>query len=467
MAVRAPLVRRDFMMTTSGLVLLGALAASAFGQGAYFSTMQWLLAAMIAVAFAVAVGARPCSPVELRDGVALAGTLLAVWALVRATAAGTPASGLSWALFAAGTAMVVSVCRRLDNVTREIVLDGALAVGAAVAASGWAGVALHARPWGLPSQGLWRAASTLTYPNAAAALLVPLALVTLSRLAAAPANLCLRLLSAGLLAGAAATLSRGAAAAFAAGFVVVCLLQGTSAVVRAAIGPCAGAGIVLLGLAPSWQAAGPARPLAAGITLAAGLAAAALIALAPGRARGLVTVAAAASAALLIAFCLAHGAHGAVRTLAQYRLNLASPDRSAETAAALKLIGQHLVAGAGPGHAILRWVGAGGRPRTDRYVHDEYLQVMADLGVIGTVLVAMLMIAVARLLWRARADASRQATWAGAVAGAVAFAVHSGLDFLWQVPAVPLTVAVLVGLAAPSIKPRKPAVLAAFWRTEQ
>jgi hypothetical protein len=37
------------------------------------------------------------------------------------------------------------------------------------------------------------------------------------------------------------------------------------------------------------------------------------------------------------------------------------------------------------------------------------------------------------------------------VAGVTAFAVHSGFDFVWQVPAIPLTVAVLVGLAAPSI----------------
>jgi hypothetical protein len=36
----------------------------------------------------------------------LAGLLLALWALIRAQAAGTPGSGLSWVLFGAGTAAV-------------------------------------------------------------------------------------------------------------------------------------------------------------------------------------------------------------------------------------------------------------------------------------------------------------------------------------------------------------------------
>ncbi len=38
---------------------------------------------------------------------------------------------------------------------------------------------------------------------------------------------------------------------------------------------------------------------------------------------------------------------------------------------------------------------------------------------------------------------------AGAIAGLVCFALHSGFDFLWHVPVVPLVAAVAVGLAAP------------------
>jgi hypothetical protein len=52
---------RDVMIRASGFVLLGGLAAAAFGRGAYFSTVQWLVAALIAVAFALAVRACPLS----------------------------------------------------------------------------------------------------------------------------------------------------------------------------------------------------------------------------------------------------------------------------------------------------------------------------------------------------------------------------------------------------------------------
>jgi hypothetical protein len=441
--------RRDAMVTTSGLVLLGALAAAALGQGAVFSTMQWLVAALIAVAFAVAIGARPFSVAEACNGVVIAGLSLAIWALLRAAQAGTLATGSSWALFGAGTAAAVSVCRRLDTATRETLLGGAFAVGTVVAATGWLGIALHERSWGLPSQGLWRAASTLTYANATAAFLVPLALVALSRLAAAPRSAYLSLAATSLLAGAGATLSRAGAAAFIAGFLVLCGLQGTRVVVRAAAGPTAGAGLTLLGLVPSMSAAGPARPLVAAIALAAGLVLAVAMQRIPGRVLGLAAAGAALAVGLIVIY-QAPGVRSAMRALAGARFNLASPDRTGETGAALRLIGQHPLAGVGPGRATLRWIGPGGGLRVDRYVHDEYLQVLTDLGVVGAALLAIFMAAVGRLLWRARVDLPHPALWAGAVAGVTAFAVHSGFDFLWSVPAIPLTVAVFVGLAAPS-----------------
>src|SRR5215472_472933 len=176
----------DIMVMSAGLLLLMALAAAAFGRGAFFSAMQWVVVALIALAVAVALAARAVPVTDLRGGFVIAGLLLAVWALVRAAAAGTPAGGLGWMLFGSGTAAVVLVSRRLDGASRETLLDGTLAVGVLVAVTGWLGVALHMRPWGLPAQDLWRAASTQTYANATAALLVPLALVALARLTAAP-----------------------------------------------------------------------------------------------------------------------------------------------------------------------------------------------------------------------------------------------------------------------------------------
>jgi hypothetical protein len=40
--------------------------------------------------------------------------------------------------------------------------------------------------------------------------------------------------------------------------------------------------------------------------------------------------------------------------------------------------------------------------------------------------------------------------WAGVVAATAAFAVHSGFDFVWHLPAVVLTVTLLAGVVLPA-----------------
>lgn len=437
----------DVTVMSSSLLLLMALAAAAFGQGASFSMVRWFTVALIALALVLALAARALPVADLRSGFVLAGLLLAVWALIRAAAAGTPAGGIGWALFGAGTAAVVAVSRRLDTASRETLLGGALAVGVVVAVTGWLGVALHTRPWGLPSQGLWRAASTLTYANATAALLVPLALVALARLTATPKSAYLSLAATSLLIGAGATLSRAGAAAFAAGLLVLCWVLGVRALSRAAAGPVAGAGVALLGLVPSLRTIAPARPLIAALAVAAGLAIAVLIQHVT-RPALVLPIAGAALVAAAFVIYRAPEVHGAIRALTHTRLSLASSARSGEAGAALHIIERHPVAGVGPGHATLRWTGPGGGLYIDRYSHNEYLQVLTDLGIAGAGLAAVFLVAAGRLLWRARADLPERALWAGAAAAAIAFLLHSGFDFIWQVPGIPFTVGAIVGLAA-------------------
>ena len=86
-------------------------------------------------------------------------------------------------------------------------------------------------------------------------------------------------------------------------------------------------------------------------------------------------------------------------------------------------------------------------------MHNEYLQVTAELGLVGLVLLAVLLVAITRLLWRARPTGHASATWAGVVAATAAFAVHSGFDFVWHLPAIVLTVTLLVGLVLPAPDP--------------
>jgi len=147
------------------------------------------------------------------------------------------------------------------------------------------------------------------------------------------------------------------------------------------------------------------------------------------------------------------GVAGAAQTVAEARANLASPDRTGALHAALRLLAQHPLTGTGPGQAHLRWEGQGHGTQLFAYVHNEYLQVAAELGLVGLVLLAVLLVAIARLLWRARATGRPGATWAGAAAAAAAFATHSGFDFVWHLPAIVLTVTLLVGAALPTPDP--------------
>src|SRR5215469_8490680 len=93
----------------SSLVLLLALAAAAFGQGAFFGTVRVFIAVLLLIAVVLALTAGSVQVADLRSGVVLSGLLLAGWALVRAWAAGTPASGITWALFGVGTVAVAMV----------------------------------------------------------------------------------------------------------------------------------------------------------------------------------------------------------------------------------------------------------------------------------------------------------------------------------------------------------------------
>ena len=91
-----------------------------------------------------------------------------------------------------------------------------------------------------------------------------------------------------------------------------------------------------------------------------------------------------------------------------------------------------------------------------RYVHNEYLQVLVELGAIGLGLAVLVLLALAVTVWRGRAGSpwrGRGALWAGAAAGLVVLLVHSGFDFLWHLPVIVLTAGLLTGLAAPDPTP--------------
>jgi O-antigen ligase len=127
-------------------------------------------------------------------------------------------------------------------------------------------------------------------------------------------------------------------------------------------------------------------------------------------------------------------------------MTLASPDRANEAKAALRVAADHPLTGAGPGRVVLSWQDGDGQRLVAQYAHNEYLQTWAELGLIGLVLVLALGLAVARHI---RTAGPLDPAAAAAAAGLAAVALHSSMDFLWHIPAIPLVCAALVAVACP------------------
>lgn len=444
------------------LLLLAAVAAGAAAQGGFYSAGRVMIGVLIAAALAAAMVTWPPTRADLRLGPVLATGALASWAVLDGVTQAASAGAAQYAFLLAGMVAVLLVCRRLDVPGRELLVGGLLALGMMVAATGWVGVTWHVRPWAQPDQRLWRAASMLTYANAAAALLALLALVALGLLVARPRSAVLTLAAFWLLVGACTTLSRAGVAGLLVGLMLLAVLAGVGRTLRAAAGPAVGAAVAVAGLLPAMPEAAAPRPGLSVAALAVGMGLAVLLPRLSSRA----LAAAAAAAAVLASGPIALGwaptsTADAVHQIRTARITLASPDRTDQATAALRLLAARPLTGVGPGKAVLRWTGPDGRLRVQRYVHNEYLQVTTELGVIGGGLLIGLLAALARLAWRGRTVASSRAAWAGVVAGLGALAVHSGFDFVWHLPLIPLTAAALVGVLTTPISapPATPSVI--------
>lgn len=428
------------------LLLVMALVVAIAAQGAYYGAGQRTVAVVLLLALLAALRASPWSRDDALLPPVWAGAALAAWAAVSATVAGDITAALPIVALLAGVVVALLAVRRLTGGQRDALAAAVVTVGVLTAASGWVGVAWRVTPWALEDQGLWRAATTLTYANAAAGLLVPLALLAIARLAArpgVPAMVATWL----LLIGAGATLSRGGALALAVGAAVLATLLGPGRTLRAAGPPTLGAVVALAGLAPSMPASSLPRPALAAAALTVGMGVAIGAAHLGSRLLGLGLLAAVLTAcAVLVVGGRTADTWG---SLADTRLTIASPDRAAEARAALRIAAERPLTGTGPDRAVLTWV-QHDRRVTSRYVHNEYLQVLAELGFVGLALLVVLLASLAWTVRRGRPHAPSTAVWAGAAAGLAALATHSALDFLWHLPAIPLAGAALAGLVLPT-----------------
>ena len=111
---------------------------------------------------------------------------------------------------------------------------------------------------------------------------------------------------------------------------------------------------------------------------------------------------------------------------------------------ALKAAADHPVAGVGTGGFGPEWIRE--RTITDvvRDAHSLYLETLAELGIVGLLLLAGTLgaiFAAARAAYR-----DDPALSAGPAAGLVAFALHAGIDWDWELPALALVAVTLAGL---------------------
>jgi O-antigen ligase len=420
-------------------LLLAGLAAAVAAQGGYHASGRWPLVVLLPAALACVLPIMMTAPRSaLLDPPLLAALALAVWAAVRGIWTGDPASGLPTASLSVAVAVLLAVGGGLRDVARAVVLRGVLAIAVGVALTGWAGVVWHVDRLAVSQDGVWRAASTLSYPNAAAALLTVAALPALAVLTTRPTDRLLVLATTVLLVGHAATLSRAGALSLAAGASLLVLVGGWRRAVRAAVAPVLGAAVAVVGLAGSFPLTSQVGRWTAVLALVGAL----VLAVVAARVTWppvLVLVAGAG-------FALWATAATVATDVGRLRFGAGSADRVDAHRAALRLVAEHPAVGVGPGHGPLD-LGPVGRPLTSiRFVHDEYVQVLLDLGVVGLMLLLLLV----ALLVRAAATGSRvdarDLLPVGVLAALVAAAVHGGLDFVWHVPVVPLTAVALVAV---------------------
>jgi hypothetical protein len=364
-------------------------------------------------------------------------TLLAAWWFVRAAIAGTPNNFLPLGASLVGFAFAFAAVHTLTRAQRAAAGLFVAALGAAGSLVGFAGLIWRWYPMAMPAQNLWRLSTTLTYADAAGAFLAMCLLVALAGgprpwLSRAAVCLC----AGGLI----AAQSRGALLAFACACAFVPWRQYAKFLVPLVAG--VALGVVAVATSPSssesaWLAVALIVALATslawvprsrGITL--------------GRGRGVLLGALALGA--LVGAALLVRSEIALRALAP-----SDQDRAVEWSAALHQFESHPWFGVGPDR-LLHFHAADGT--LANFAHNEYLQVAADAGVVGLLLLVLAGSSLAGVLRRFDTLSSC------ALGAVVALGVAGLLDFDWHLSFLGLLGGWVAGLATSAL-PEMPLVV--------
>jgi hypothetical protein len=439
---------RSSLVTFVPLALLvAALSYATESQGAFYNGPFHVFVILVALALIAAiVAARSLSWAVsvMRDPLVWLAVVLSVVTVVSSAVAGQPSNAWGTVALLLMLGGAVAIVRALPVDQRRLLVAGVVAIAVVVAAIGWVATVGRWQPDALTSQGLWRAASTLTYENALAAFLTAPALLCLDRLMTMPhRNLVWSQAAFVLLLGIGASLSRGGVLGLGVGVVVLVALRGPRTVVR--LGPpVVGAVIALACLAPSLPVASSRHVILAVVGLGVGALATAWTFSSPWRRRSAVVGGAAVVVGVLVVISTGHVAG----QIAQARLSASSSDRAHEWSAAIAVARHHLVLGVGTARVLLQWQ-EGGRVFTATFAHNEFLQLLVQDGVVGLGVLVLGLAWVFLRLWRLRCVPGPVSAQC-AIASLASLLIQSSLDFLWHLPVIPVLMAVVVAVTLAS-----------------
>jgi hypothetical protein len=453
----------------AGLLLLPVVLA--FFSGAFFEGARLIAAicawALLALA-ALAVPGLPLPGTRAARAALLALAGLAAWTWIASSWSSSPAGAdqeLELALLylpALAAGAVAWSDRRAARVVEPALAAGALVViGYGLSGRLLPGVVhLHAT-----ARAGGRLEQPLTYWNATGAL-AAIGLVLCARLAGDVTRpRALRIAAAAAAAplgmGAYLSFSRGAIACLLAGLAALVAFDRTRAQLRAAA-IALGAGALAGAAAAPF---GAVRALHPGHATAQGLAVLALLAViaaaaallqargddrpTPLRLRAAPVVAVVVALALLPYAAVVLAERGGPSRDAAFgatnaRLSDVGTHRLSYWRVAVDVAADHPIAGAGPGAFAVEWLRRRTIDERVRNAHSLELQTLADLGLVGFALLAAVLAATA--LATRRVLGADRALAAGPAAAALTWALHAGLDWDWEMPAVTLVAVALAGL---------------------
>ncbi len=422
-------------------VIAGLMAAATFREGAFYPADAALVLTVSLAVMAAFLWARPD-----RRSVAVVATMsaLALWWLIRAWAQGRPGAFLPLGASMIGFSGAFLATRRLDEKYRVLATQLVVAVGAVSAAAGLLATTDRWYPLAMPAQNLWRLSTTLTYSNAAGALL---AVALLVGLGLEQRDHTTRLMVCLCAAGLVATQSRGAVLGAIVGVVVVPMAQLRRSAVTVALGVLAGLAVVATSSGPSAQPLATVAVVVAVVIAVARPRRSSAVASSPRTSTRRSSIDGRRRAVLLAVLAVATvgvavGAGLALRVPIERRVALgSSEDRGHEWSAAFDQWRSSPVVGVGPDQTLYFQAADG---NFAHFSHNEYLQVLADGGLIGAALLVLTGVCVVRAVRRDDVATSC------AAAALVAFAVVGALDFDWHLASLGLVGGWVAGLATRS-----------------